>query len=78
MSRHDRFSALYARPSPDLGAREITSFSGSLANDNASTGAIVAGPRRSSSFSLPAFAFLTGLGAATFVTLASHWLGTGG
>jgi hypothetical protein len=78
MPRNDRFSEFYAQATPELGARTITSFAGLLANDNASAGTPLPGPRRSNDFGLPAFAFLTGLGAAAMVTFAGHLFGLGG
>jgi hypothetical protein len=65
-----------AVPLTYLGAREITSFDGELANDNADDGAT---GRRSAprpvAYGLPIMAFATGLGAASFVTFAQHLLG---
>jgi hypothetical protein len=71
-SDHKRRNAA-AAVSP-LGAREITHFDGVLANDNDNAGAAQRGPRRTG-YGLPIMAFASGLGAASFVTLAQHMLG---
>jgi hypothetical protein len=73
MSWSDR-NRLPAAAAPHLGAREITSFEGVLANDNDGTGALPRGGRRTS-VGLPLVAFASGLCAASFVTFAQHLLG---
>ncbi len=61
---------------PYLGAREITHFDGTAANDNTDDNATSTQhtPRRPA-YGLPIMAFATGLGAASFVTIAQHLLG---
>jgi hypothetical protein len=72
LSEHNR--QLPAADLPYLGAREITSFDGELANDNTDDNAPRRAPRRPA-YGLPVMAFATGLGAASFVAFAQHLLG---
>jgi hypothetical protein len=72
LSEHNR--QLSAADLPYLGAREITSFDGELANDNTDDNAAHRKPARPA-YGLPIMAFATGLGAASFVTFAQHLLG---
>jgi hypothetical protein len=71
-SDHNRTKAAAAVPC--IGAREITAFCGVLANDNDCAGTDQRGRRRTGC-GLPIMAFASGLGAASFVTLAQHLLG---
>jgi hypothetical protein len=59
---------------PYLGAREITSFDGALANDNDTSGSSARKPKRAG-YGLPIMAFASGLGAASVATFAQHLLG---
>jgi hypothetical protein len=59
---------------PYLGAREITSFHGVLANDNGSSGTPTRKAARAG-YGLPIMAFASGLGAASVATFAQHLLG---
>jgi hypothetical protein len=59
---------------PQLGAREITRFDGTLANDNDASDATQRRPRRSGR-ALPAVAFFSGLGAAGLILMAERLLG---
>jgi hypothetical protein len=73
MFRKSSYTTPYSTPDAAFGAREITSFNGRAANDNRAIDGTTAGPRRSG-IGLPAIAFFCGLGAATMVTLAQHFL----
>ena len=76
MSRYDHNRSAFPAPQPVLGAREITRFDGAPANDNANANSSAPWrERQGHRFALPAVAFLSGLGAASLVALAEHWLG---
>jgi hypothetical protein len=74
MSWPEHSSQLAPSQLPYLGAREITSFDGTLANDNDGTLAKPLRPLRAA-YGLPIMAFASGLGAASVVTFAQHLLG---
>lgn len=66
-------------PQNYLGAREIKSFDGTIANDNGMGGAYQVGRAKSGRWwVLPAVAFTGGLTAALIVTGLGDWLGLAG
>ncbi len=78
MSQFPRSSGSRRIETEWIGAAEITSFNGVLANDNGPGTGRRSRPRKSATWALPAAAFASGLTAALVVSGLGEWLGFAG